>query len=244
MRSLFCIALFALLFSTVSAQSVTVSSELTKYKRTGFDVPDHKKDFEINYPRYSGRPAPVLEKLKDGTDYWKLFDMSLEDNLADDDWLSSCDYTVKYNAKNLLSIWLSCDGTAAYVSGMTKYLSFDLRSGEKLKIEDLFKAESLAGLNKAIINVLKAEEAKMDAEGKEYLADERKSYPEIKPTPDNIKLKDLSGFTITDKGVIFHYEYNFPNVIKALEPSGELFISFANLKPFISPDGLLGGFVR
>lgn len=244
MRSLFVIAIFTILVSAASAQSVTVKGDLNKYKRSGVDVPDFKRDFEIYKPVFSGRPQNVLDKLTSATDYWTVFEMSLDDNLEDEDWLSGCNYTVKYNAKNLLSIWLTCDGVAAYVTAMTKYLTFDLRNGELLKVEDLFKPESLTSVNKAVINVMKAEEAKMDAEAKEYLKGERESYPESNPAPDKITLKDLAGFAISDKGVIFIYEYNFANVAKAYEPDGQFLIPFSELKQFIKPDGLLGGFIR
>lgn len=244
MRSLFFLAIFAFIFSTASAQTVKVTGELTKYKRTGVDVSDFKRDFEINYPRFSGRPQNVLDKLKAATDYWEVFNMSLDDNLQDDDWLSNCDYAVKYNAKNVLSISLTCDGAAAYVSAMTKYLTFDLTTGDAVQVEDLFKPGTHADVAKAFIKVMKANESKMDAEAKEYLDGERESYPDSKIAPDKMKLSNLDGFSLTDKGIIFIYEYNFANIAKAYEPDGEFFVTFAELKPFIKPDGLLGAFIR
>jgi len=45
-------------------------------------------------------------------------------------------------------------------------------------------------------------------------------------------------------GVAFFYDYGFPNVLKALEPEGELRLSWAEVKPFIKKDGLLTRFVR
>jgi len=40
------------------------------------------------------------------------------------------------------------------------------------------------------------------------------------------------------------YGYNFAHVEQALEPSGEFFLSYQELKPFVRTDGLLARFVR
>jgi hypothetical protein len=40
------------------------------------------------------------------------------------------------------------------------------------------------------------------------------------------------------------YDYGFPHVIEALEPSNEIFLPYSQLKPFIRTDGLLARFVR
>ena len=51
-------------------------------------------------------------------------------------------------------------------------------------------------------------------------------------------------FPISDEGVTFYYDYGFPHVIQALAPDGQYFFKWAELKPFIKPDGLLARFVR
>jgi hypothetical protein len=56
--------------------------------------------------------------------------------------------------------------------------------------------------------------------------------------------KNLPGFIIGTKGVTFFYDYAFPHVGKASEPSGKFFLSWKEMKPFISPDGPFGKFVK
>ena len=56
--------------------------------------------------------------------------------------------------------------------------------------------------------------------------------------------KELNHFSVNEQGVTFYYDYDFPHVAKALEPNGEFFVSYADLKPFIKRDGLLARFVR
>jgi hypothetical protein len=40
------------------------------------------------------------------------------------------------------------------------------------------------------------------------------------------------------------YDPEFPRVIQALQPDGSYFFTYAELKPFIKPGGLLGKFIR
>ena len=228
-----------------SAQSVVITPEQKVYKRTGADVPEHKKEFEVRYPRFTAGADPkALQKLAAGTDYWKLFEMSLEDNLNDDSWLSGCDYEVRFNERSILDIRLSCDGVGAYPDGSSRYLVFDLRSGEKVTFADLFLQEQLPQLTKAVVAVMKRKESKLDPEARDYLKGNRESYPEFYPVPEKITLDKLAGFSISAKGVTFKYDYSFPHVAKFYEPDGDLFIPYATLRPFIRPDGLLGTFIR
>lgn len=56
--------------------------------------------------------------------------------------------------------------------------------------------------------------------------------------------RNLPGFIIGTKGVTFFYDYAFPHVGKASEPSGKFFLSWKEMKPFITPDGPFGKFVK
>ena len=228
-----------------AAQSVVVTPRKVVYKRTARSVPEHKRTFEVRYPVFTGKQSlDVRRRLKSGTDYWSIFDTKLADNLKDDHWLSSFDYVVKYNKHSILDIWLVMEGVGAYPDGETKYLVFDTRTGNKIDFPDLFSAERMPDLLSKVRSVIKRTESEVkDAEVREALEAERETNPEFHPTPDKIEFKHLD-FTISDKGVTFLYDYGFPHVAQALEPSGEFFISYAELKPFIRSDGLLARFVR
>ena len=228
-----------------AAQSVVVTPKKVVYKRSVRNVPDFKRTFEVRYPTFSGKLKPAsLRGLKTGTDYWRIFDTTLPDNLKDDTWLSRFDYVVKYNKHNLLDIWLIMEGVGAYPDGTTKYLVFDTRTGNKVDFPDLFMANRMPELLGKIRAVMKRTESEIkDEEMREALEAERETNPEFHPRPDQIGFKQLD-FTISEKGVTFLYDYGYPHVVQALEPSGEFFLSYAELKPFIRPDGLLARFVR
>jgi hypothetical protein len=56
------------------------------------------------------------------------------------------------------------------------------------------------------------------------------------------KAENLSDFTVSNKGITFHYDYGFPHVALALQPDGEYFFSWTTLKPYIKSSGLFSQF--
>ena len=231
-----------------SAQSVIITPKKVVYRRTAKSVPDWKRTFEVRYPIFSGKVGPaVLRNLKTSTDYWRIFDMKFADNLRDEHWLSNFDYQVKYNKHNILEIWLYIEGIGAYPDGSTKYVVLDTRTGNRLAIRDLFLASRMPDLLGRIRGVMKRSEEEASTESEEVreaLQQHYESFPELHPTAEKIEFKDLTGFAISDTGVTFMFDYGYAHVIQALEPSGEFFLSYAELKPFIRTDGLLARFAR
>lgn len=234
--------------SFAAGQSVVIKPKKVVYKRTGRNVPEHQRTFEVRYPLFSGQLTPAaLRSLRTQTDYWRVFDMKLADNLRREHWLSNFDYVVRYNKHNILDILLIAEGVAAYPDSSIKYFVFDIRTGRKLTVTDLFTAASMPQLLTKIREVMKRHEAeaiKETAETRETLEYYREAYPDLHPTPDQFAFKHLDGFSISDSGVTFIYDYDFAHVAQALEPTGEFFLSYAELRPFIRTDGLLARFVR
>lgn len=246
---LLCSALIAVLASVaVAAQSVIVRPRKVVYKRSAKSVPDFKRTFEVRYPTFSGKVKPaVLQKLKTGTDYWRIFKLSLAENLKDDHWLSSFDYEIAYNNNNILDIGLTMEGLGAYPDGSTKHLVFDLRTGRQLSYADLFTASRLPDLLKKIRSVMKQKEddaVKESDEVREALTNYRTTEPEFYPPIEKLQLKDLDGFSIGEEGVKFFYDYKYAHVVQALEPFDEITLRYSEIKPFIRTDGLLAQFVR
>jgi hypothetical protein len=232
----------------ISGQSVIVKPRKVVYRRTAKSVPDFKRTFEVRYPVFSGKLRPgVLQKLKTGTDYWKIFNISLAENLKDDHWLSSFDYEVAYNKNNIFDIALTIEGIGAYPDGSTRHRVFDLRTGKLLTYADVFASASLADLMRKIRSVMKQKEdeaVKESEDVRDTLEDFRKTEPEFHPQIEQLQLKDLDGFSIGENGVIFFYDYKYAHVVQALEPFDQVVVPFIELKPFIRKDGLLAQFVR
>ena len=53
-------------------------------------------------------------------------------------------------------------------------------------------------------------------------------------------VNNLDEFSVNDQGVTFLYDAGFPHAIRALQPDGENFFSYAELRPYIKRNGPLG----
>lgn len=233
------ILLLVLIFAFTSiglAQSVKITSKKVIYKRTGKNVPDYKKTFEINYPVIAGVNGKKIEAI---LNYEKNFDFKIQDEIKEAFWLETADYTVNYNKNNILDVTISIDGSGAYPDGSSKYLVINSKTGTRIKPSDVFtNLNGLAALG------AKAQQAEMKTEAARIKKDE----PDFDPGEyfNNAKFttENLWAFTVSEKGIVFHYDYGFPHVAQALQPEGEYFYKWSELKPFIKQDGLFGVFVK
>jgi hypothetical protein len=117
----------------------------------------------------------------------------------------------------------------------------DLKTGKRVTPLDVFiNLERLAAKakDKQAAEVEKSlKQIESDPANKEYL-----DFDFFENT--NFTVENLEKFAVSDKGVTFIYDYGFPHVIFALQPEGRYFFSWAQLKPFIKPGGLLAKFIR
>lgn len=233
---IFLFSLLILAFSTICfGQSVKVTGKKMTYKR-GKSAPDYKRSFTINYPKVSGVKGKKIEAV---LDYEKNFDFKIQEEIKEFFWLESADYTINYNKNNILDVTLFIEGSGAYPSGSSKYLIVNTKTGNRVKPTDVFTdLNGLAALGKK----------SLQAEIKTETIRIKKDEPDFEPTEyfnnANFTTDNLWAFTVSDKGLTFHYDYGFPHVAKALEPDGEFFFSWAELKPFIKKDGLFGKLLK
>jgi len=234
------------------AQSLKITTKKVTYTRKGADVPEYKRTFDVSYPIIKTKlSASVRRTFTTNLSYWKAFSSKdftwrLRDSINGDYWISELSYAVKYNANNILAIWLTMEGSAAYPDHSIKYVVVDIRTGKRLAIPDLFERTKLAALRNSVRRVMKKSEGTLEEDVKNVLASERNNgnYNEFYPDSDHLQLKDLAGFTISSKGVTFMYDYGYAHVSQAIEPAGEFFLSYSQLKPFIRRDGLLARFIH
>lgn len=164
-------------------------------------------------------------------------------------WLDEIDYEVKYHRDDLLSLTYWISGTGAYPSGQSAEVNVDLRTGRLLSAKDLFRAGSLAELA-AKVDAMRAaavEKAVQEhrAQLKEYEMTEEDLAATMEPAKQSrFGVDDLNRFRLDEKGVTFVYDFDFPHVTEALEPEGEYFLSYEELRPYVDPGGPLSRMVR
>lgn len=235
------ILIVVLAFCVPTFSQVTITAKKVTYKRPK-PIMDFKKSFTINYPKIRAATPVVSKKIEAVLSYEKAFDFKLREEINEIQWLEEASYDVNYNADKLLSISLTIQGTGAYPSSSTKYVVVNTATGTRLRPVDIFinrtglleKIAKLkeAEIKKAITDLKNAPETKdEDLSG---FFDDSETYSKLK----------LDEFEIDENGVVFHYDYGFPHVAQALQPPGEFFLTWKELKPYIKRDGLLAQFVR
>ena len=241
MKNKIALALF-LVFAFSSAcfaQNVLITPKKVIYHRPK-PTAEYKKSFVITYPQVRAATPALSRKIEDTISYKKALTITVKDEMDEYQWLETASYEVNYNKNGILDITLSAEGSAAYPSSFSKTLVVNLKTGSRVRPPDVFtnlaalaakvRRAQLAEIKKARADYKKDPES-ADFDGSEYF--------------DNAKfgIKELSDFSVSDKGVTFDYNYGFPHIVQALQPVGSFFYSWAQIKPFIKRGGLLARFV-
>lgn len=217
-------------FSMTSLAQVTVTSQRVKYERKGADVSEWKKTFEVNYPKFSGiEDKDTLRKLEETFSYWRVFNTSLQEE-TDYQWLGGLDFKVTYNKNGIIELAFNRWGSGAYPSEETRTIVADISSGTRIEMTDVFK--NRIGLLTEIDKMQQLEIAAAKGENKEENDTDGGEFDNVEKASDQVR-----EFSVGDLGVTFLYDYGFPHVIKALEPAGKFFFSWAELKPFMKEYG-------
>ncbi len=223
-----------------SAQSVAVTSNKVTYTRKK-PISEYKTTFTIEYPKVKAATPALSRKIEKAISFSSVLDLDLKGELGEYQWLEEADYEMKYNQNGILSIELRMNGSGAYPSGSSKVVVVDTRTGNRVTPAAVFR--NLPGLAATINKSLKKEIAKAIVEIRSDKQNEEPD-PEDLFASSRFTVSDLDGFLVDEKGVTFNYDYGFPHVIKALEPDGVFSFTWAELRPFIRPTGLLARFTR
>ncbi|HWN10487.1 MAG TPA: hypothetical protein VNO50_14680 [Pyrinomonadaceae bacterium] len=206
----------------------------------------HKKRAVVTYPVVSGLRNPdALRRVRAHFDFKNIFDYSLKE-YREDAWLEEFGYEVNHNGNSLLDITFRQTGSGAYPDDHEKHFLINLKDGNLVKASEAFAPDKLASLAAAVDRKLQEELRQLTSQNaldKESGPEERES---LKQAYENLKFEiaNLDEFSVGRKGITFIYDAGFPHVIQALEPAGRYTFTFAELKPYLNPNGPLGQFVR
>lgn len=195
----------------------------------------------VTYPVISGlNDTVMLRRVRALIDFKNIFDYSLKE-YREDTWLTEFSYVVNFNRSYLLDLTFTQSGVGAYPDEHHKHFLINLKHGDIIKAGEAFESNKLNSLTELVDRELQRETKRLAKENGE--PDEKEM---VDGAYDNLKfeLKDLDEFSVSTKGVTFLYDAGFPHVIKALEPQGRYFFSYAALRGYIKRDGPLGQFVK
>jgi hypothetical protein len=238
---------------TPSTKRAIVNDRVTVQARTvklihGKGYPPGK-EATIQYPQVTGLTDPtLLNKVQKAISLKRVLGQSIEEFRnefqTESSWLSEIYYKVNYNRNFLLDITFTRSGVGAYPSAFDQRVVVDLKTGNVLKASDLFKQESMSALVALVNKSMQEEIRQKDAEIKRTQSSDDMEFPLSQLKQKKFQAKDLNQFSISDRGITFFYDYGFPHVIKALEPSGQFFFTYDQLKPFIRSNGALSLVMR
>ena len=218
----------------IGAQTVTVTPRKVTYKRPK-PQEDFKKTFTITYPKVRAATPALSAKIERSLSYESVLGLRLNDELTKYQWLEEADFEVKYNKNGILCLDESMDGSAAYPDGTSKIVCVDTRTGVRARPADLFT--NLVGLTAMVRKAQETEKRNAIPQIKKENPDV--DQPELLFGDKHFTSKDLDGFEVSDKGVTFHYDYDFPHVAEGIQPEGNFFYTWAQLRPYIKKGGLL-----
>lgn len=236
LKFIFLIIAITLLCTVGFAQSVVITGKKVTYKRQK-PIDEYKKTFTINYPKVKASTPALSKRIETTLSYQKVLGLKLNEELSEYQWLETADYEVEYNKNGILSISLSMEGNGAYPSSTTKYVVVDLKTGLRATSATAFS--NVAGLLSLVRKAKNKEVAQAIIDIKKDKENSEEHPEEIFKEHEQYNPLKLDQFTVSDTGVTFHHNYEFPHVIQAMQPPGEFFFTWAQLKPYIKAGGLL-----
>jgi hypothetical protein len=211
---------------------------LVRTDKIARDFPERKRAI-VSYPVIKGpMNSAVLRKVRAMLEIKNIFGSSLAEYRSDA-WLSEFDYKVNYNRDYILDITFRQDGVGAYPDSSSKHFAINLKNGSLIRAKDVFNPSALDTLTRLVDKKLQAEIQQIIKDSGDDRETAREMLGKLK-----FERSNLDNFSISEKGLTFLYDAEFPHVVQALQPVGEYFFSYAELKPYIKRDGLLGTFIR
>jgi hypothetical protein len=217
------------------ANKVVITPKKVIYHRENIPKDDFKSTFTVIYPQIKVHGNQTAErKIRQNLDYEKAFDFLIKENISDYTDITSLYFKTVYNKSDILDVNLFYESLGAYPWTTKKEFIFNVKNGETASAIDCFNKSSLKTLADQVRKKLLAEIAQAQIKG---------TFPS---ESDNYKyaLSNLNDFSVSQRGLIFHYDYGFNFATLSLEPKGDFFFTYHQLKPFIKADGLLGKFIR
>ncbi|HEX8251060.1 MAG TPA: hypothetical protein VF599_22995 [Pyrinomonadaceae bacterium] len=239
-RNLFIFISLLIFAPAAFAQTVVITPKKTVYRRPK-PLMDFKKSFTVIRPQVRGLSPALNKKVESAISFEKVSSFNLKEEISEIQWLEEASYEVNYNKNGILDVTIFMSGSGAYPSVFHKTVVVNLKTGAQVRPQDVFT--NLAGL---AAKVKKAQQAEMKKATEEYKKDpETAEFDGSEYFREaNFTVKNLNEFTVSDKGVTFIYDYNFPHVVQAFQPEGRFFYSWTELKSSVRRDGLLGKFIR
>lgn len=153
--------------------------------------------------------------------------------------LTAFETDTTYYGHCILGISYRLDWMGAYPSSHTGYINYNLKTGDTLRIQDVVAEGEMDALLQLCNQKL---QQNIDDNRKQLVAGDGLEDAEwhIKEYPPQFTQDNINNFYISDTGITFRYEFDFPHVMQGMEPDGDISVSKDELRQLLNSDGPLG----
>lgn len=148
-----------------------------------------------------------------------------------------------YNAHCILGIRYNLEWIGAYPLSYTGYVNYNLKTGDTLRIQDVVAIDKMDALLQLCNKKL---QKNIDDNRIQLVAGDGLEDAEwhIKEYPPQFTTDNINNFYISNEGITFRYEFDFPHVMQGMEPDGDIKITKEELRPMLNSDGPLGFLIQ
>lgn len=181
---------------------------------------------------------PVISGLEDTVIQSSINSkLTLESNefSSEDESLINANFQVIFQNNTILDIQLIYETLTAYPETHLTEKVFILKTGQQLLGSALFQQEQIPLVLKTLIQL----KAKADNEALKAQKRNSESYLILKNalrSHSRLRITDFDQFSITEKGLLFHYDHAFPHAIKAVEPDSNYLLTRTQLRSWLKQD--------
>ncbi|HEX8275122.1 MAG TPA: hypothetical protein VF615_20985 [Longimicrobiaceae bacterium] len=191
---------------------------------------------ELSYPVVVRAPTPALRRsLQDALGMKSVLGTSpgeyRREVVTDDYGCIDASFSIHAQRGSLVDLeyWLEVHGGGASRYGF-RHRVVDLRTGRRLTAEQAFHPALLDSLARVV-------DRRMQADLQDSVRVSRYHRLDEEEVPPHFRAEHLDNLSVDEKGIIFSYEFEFPE-IAPLQPAA-YFFSWAELRPYVRPDGPL-----
>jgi len=212
------------------------------YKYTIIKHSNKKIENRINNYLLTGRTnsqnyKSILSKIKDS-----IVGTCLKNIDAPNETIDFLDHNniVNYKKNNTLSV-THCWTMYNFVTESCENYNIDLLTGDIINIDSIVNKSEKEALLRIVKDKVELSLKEELLDYKENMSDEFEDFKDIIETYGRaFQTEDLDNFIIrtnnSKEGVEFMFAYGFPQVVRATEPTFELFFTFDQLKPYLTED--------
>lgn len=153
--------------------------------------------------------------------------------------LTEFEVDTTYYGHCILGIRYDLEWMAAYPSSHIGYINYNLETGDTLRIQDVVATNKMDVLLQLCNKKL---QQNIDDNRKQLVAGDGLEDAEwhIKEYPPLFTKDNINNFYLSNAGITFRYEFDFPHVMQGMEPDGDINCTKEELRPLLDPAGALG----